>query len=100
MRRPAIVKETPAAPNTGKAALERFRFEPLFACLIEEPPCASSMRPNPQERRRPAPGSYVGIATERFDQGGRGSYIRNIALRRFPSPAVPLLRGSSIVTDL
>ena len=30
----------------------------------------SSMRPNPQERRCPAPGSHVGIATERFDQAG------------------------------
>ena len=28
------------------------------------------MRPNPQERRCPAPGSHVGIATERFDQAG------------------------------
>jgi hypothetical protein len=28
------------------------------------------MRPNPQERRCPAPGSHVGIATERFEQAG------------------------------
>ncbi len=39
---PAIVKETPAAPNTGKVTFERFRFKCFFACLIEEPPCGSS----------------------------------------------------------
>jgi hypothetical protein len=31
---PAIAKETPAAPNDGKAILRRFRFEVRFAFAI------------------------------------------------------------------
>lgn len=31
---PAITKDTPAAPNAGKAILRRFRFETRFACAI------------------------------------------------------------------
>jgi hypothetical protein len=35
---PAIVNETPAAANTGKAILERFRFEACFARATAKPP--------------------------------------------------------------
>jgi hypothetical protein len=41
---PAIVKDTPAAPNTGKAVIRRFRFEACFACAIAEPPMPTSKR--------------------------------------------------------
>ena len=34
---PAIAKDTPATPNTGKVVLRRFRFEACFACAIVEP---------------------------------------------------------------
>jgi hypothetical protein len=33
---PAIAKDTPAAPNTGKDFRTRFRFEVCFACAIVE----------------------------------------------------------------
>ena len=37
----AITKDTPAAPNAGKAIL-RFRFEARFACAIVDPPMPAS----------------------------------------------------------
>jgi hypothetical protein len=42
---PAIAKDTPAAPNTGKAVLERFRFEACFVRAIVEPPVPASNYP-------------------------------------------------------
>jgi hypothetical protein len=35
---PAIAKDIPAAPHTGKAIFERFRFGACFARAIVEPP--------------------------------------------------------------
>jgi hypothetical protein len=35
---PAIAKDTPAAPQTGKAVLGRFRLEACFARAMAEPP--------------------------------------------------------------
>ena len=34
---PAIAKDIPAAPNTGKVILRRFRFETRFVRAIVEP---------------------------------------------------------------
>jgi hypothetical protein len=34
---PAIAKDTPAAPHTGKAVLERFRLEVCFMRAMAEP---------------------------------------------------------------
>ena len=34
---PATAKDTPVAPNTGKAILRRFRFEARFACAMLSP---------------------------------------------------------------
>jgi hypothetical protein len=39
---PAIAKDIPAAPHTGKAFLERFFFEACFARAIFEPPLPAS----------------------------------------------------------
>jgi hypothetical protein len=36
---PTIAKDTPAAPKTGKALSERFRFETSFARAIVRPSC-------------------------------------------------------------
>jgi hypothetical protein len=38
---PAIAKDIPAAPHTGKAIFGRFRFEACFARAIVEPSCTS-----------------------------------------------------------
>ena len=39
---PAIAKDIPAAPHTGRALLERFRFETCFARAMAEPPVSVS----------------------------------------------------------
>ena len=43
---PAITKDTPAAPNAGKAILRRFRFETRFACAIVGPPMPANRSPD------------------------------------------------------
>jgi hypothetical protein len=39
---PAIAKDIPAAPHTGKVALERLRFEACFARAMVESPVPAS----------------------------------------------------------
>jgi hypothetical protein len=41
----AIAKDTPAATHTGKAVLDRFRFEACFARAIVGPPVPASKYP-------------------------------------------------------
>ena len=42
---PAIAKDIPAAPNTGKAILRRFGFEVRFARTIAEPSYTAEQMP-------------------------------------------------------